>query len=175
MKHLPGIVASLVTLALASSAWSQNRPDFTGSWKVSGAKAGAPASPPVAPPAPPAPGGPPPPPAPPTLVSMVIVQSPTELRIERTMAAGGRNVVYEFRYKLDGSETVNQMGPITVKSRVSWEGPTLVLSNVYSADDRPLGSGRDVHTLDGATLTIESTRNAPMGVIKSKTVLTKEP
>lgn len=106
---------------------------------------------------------------------MVIAQSATELRIERTMAAGGRSAVYKFVYKLDGTETTNPMGPITVKSKVSWDGPKLALSNAHSADDRPLGDSTEVHTLDGATLIIESTRNAPVGVIKSRTVLTKDP
>ena len=171
----PLVIATvfLITAGASMNAW-QDRPDFSGSWKVSPAKGDSPAPPPPPPPPPPPSGGPPAPPAPPRLISMVIVQSATELRIDRTMATAERSAVYKFVYKFDGTETTNQMGPIALKSKVSWDGPKLVLSNAYSADDRPLGDSIEKHTLDGATLIIESTRNAPIGVIKSRTVLTKE-
>jgi hypothetical protein len=48
------------------------------------------------------------------------------------------------------------------------------VSNVHYAGERRLGDSTDIHTLDGGTLVVESTRNAPIGVIKSRTVLTKE-
>jgi len=164
------VVAILIAVVMPSPCGSQGVPDFSGTWKVSDARTEAPPPPP-----PPPPDGGPLPPPPPQLRSLTIVQTRTELRIDRTMALGDRTGVFKFVYKLDGTETTNQMGPITTKSKAAWDGPKLVVSSEHFAGDRRLGDSIDVHTLESGTLVIESTRNAPVGTITSKTVLRKEP
>ena len=66
--------------------------------------------------------------------------------MDRRVETGGREAVYKFVYKLDGTESVNQMGPIVSKTTASWDGATLVLSSTFSADGKMMGSGREVCT-----------------------------
>lgn len=103
--------AAAVVLVLTRLAAAQIRPDFSGVWKPVDTSIGT--STPV--PAPP-PGGPPPPPPPPRTISTTIAQSASELKVDRRAESGGREVVYNFVFKLDGTESVNQMGPIVFRT-----------------------------------------------------------
>ena len=166
-------IGACVVMVVASAIRAQTRPDFSGVWKpLDSGTATAPAPPPP-PPAPPG-GGPPPPPPPPRTIALTIVQSATELRIERRADAGGREVVYNFTYKLDGTESGNQMGSILLKTEAAWEGNALVLSSVVSVEDKPLGQLKEVYGPENGDLVVESTRHTPAGVMTAQTVHRKQ-
>jgi hypothetical protein len=101
-----GYLLALTLLATVTAA--QTRPDFSGVWKP--VESPGSASPPLPLPQPDGPPPPPPPPPPPKTVSTTIVQSATELIIDRRVEIEGRETVYTFVYNLDGTESVNQRG-----------------------------------------------------------------
>ena len=148
----------LVFTAATASPGAQTRPDFSGEWRPIGGD--------VPPPAPPA-GGPPPPPR---TLSITISETPNELKITRRAESEGRETVYNFTYKLDGTESVNQMGPLVFYTRASREGASLVLASDVGVDDRRIGTLRETYALNDGKLTVDSIRTGPAGTMKSKTV-----
>jgi hypothetical protein len=112
-----GMVA-IAALAVATVAFAQGKPDFSGTWAPEPA-AGAPAGGG-------APGGggggggrggggP-----------MTVKQSATELSIERAGRGGGAPVT--TTYKLDGSETKITMGQMEATATAKWDGNKLVIT-----------------------------------------------
>ena len=110
-----GLVA-VATLAVATMAFAQAKPDFSGTWTPEPA-AGAPAGGG-------APGGggggggrgmagP-----------MTVKQTATELTIERTTGRGPMTQTY----KLDGSESKIQMGQMEATATAKWDGNKLVIT-----------------------------------------------
>ena len=147
----------------------QARPDLSGTWTPE-RRADAPPPPPPAPPA--APGVPAPPPAP-TLVSLTIRQSSSELRVERTMQFGGERAVYPFTYNLDGTETINQMGPIVSKGTVAWNGERLTISSTYYHDGKQIGRGTEIYSFEHGKLIVEGERVMPGGRFPSREIYSK--
>ena len=174
MKRTHAIVLIVLTVLISAAVTgaTQTTPDFSGSWKHDGPIASAPPPPP--PPPPDSSAGRLPPPPPPQTRALAIVQTSTELRIDRTVALGERTAVYKSVYKLDGSESVNQTGAITGKTKASWEGAKLVLTTVHQIDDKILGDGREVYSLDGDQLIVESARNLPVGRVTSRDVFLRQ-
>src|SRR4029453_386915 len=96
------LAALLVAILVPSYANSQTRPDFSGTWKMDPSRSESAAqTEPVGP------------------ITLVIAQTPSELKISTTRSPGATEVV---TYRLDGSETKIPGG--TAKTR--WEGSTLV-------------------------------------------------
>jgi hypothetical protein len=169
MKRMYAFVGLIAVMMLASLTAAQTRPNFSGVWKPVDAGVSTP-TPPVPPPLPPsAAGGPPPPPPPPRTLSLTIAHSPSELKIDRRVDSGGRELVYIFTFKLDGSESVNQMGSVVFRTKASWDGPALVLAAVTSVGDKPIGQLKEVYRLEGDELIVESTRQTPGGTFTAKT------
>ena len=166
MKRMHAFISLVAVVMLVSWTAAQTRPDFSGVWKPIDAGVSTP-TPPVPPPPPPS--GPPPPPPPPRTLSLTIAQSPSELKIDRRVDGAGRELVYSFTFKLDGSESVNQMGAIVFRTKASWDGPALVLAAVTSVEDKPLGQLKEVYRLEGDELIVESTRQTPAGTFTAKT------
>ena len=156
---IAGWVVALMMLVGSTAA--QSRPDFSGVWTPVDT-----AVPPVPPPPPP--GGPPPPPPPPRTLSTRIAQTATDFKVERRVDTNGREMVYTFNYKFDGSETVNQMGSIVLRTRASWDGGALVLSSVATVEDKPIGQIKDVYRLEEGELVIETTRQTSAGTFTAK-------
>jgi hypothetical protein len=148
----------LVFAAAIADPIAQSRPDFSGEWR-----------PPArdTPPQQPTGGGPPPPPR---TLSITITQTTDELKIARRVETDGHEAVYNFTYKLDGTESVNQMGPLVFYTRGSWEGGSLVLASDVSVEDRRIGTLRESYTLEDGKLTIDTIRTGPAGTMKDKTV-----
>lgn len=130
-----GIIATAV-LAVATMAFAQAKPDFSGSWA------------PEADPAAAAPagggggrgmgGGP-----------MTVKQTATELTVERQGRGGPTSTVY----KLDGSETKITMGQMGEGSATAkWEGDKLVITTKVGEN-----SNTQTWSLAGGALTIERT------------------
>jgi len=93
----------------------------------------------------------------------------------RRVETGGREAVYTFAYKLDGTESVNQMGPIVSKTTASWDDATLLLSSTFSADGKMMGSGRELYRIENGQLIVETTRETPAGKFTGRFVHQKKP
>jgi hypothetical protein len=165
-------ISSMIAAALAVAgtlAAAQRSPDFSGVWTPVDALSEV--VPP--PPTPTTPGGPPPPPPPPKTLSTTISQSATELRVDRRLATGGGETVQTFVYRLDGSESLNQMGPIVFRTTATWDGQALVLLSVLSTGEKPFGDAREVYRLENDRLIVEVSRHTPAGTFTSKAVNAK--
>jgi hypothetical protein len=161
----------LAAITLSSTiATAQGRPDFSGLWRpVDSASTPLP---------PPQPGGPPPqpggPPPPPKTISTTISQSAIELKMDRRVGLDGRETVHTFIYKLDGTESVNQMGPLLFRTKAAWDGAALVLISVVSAGGQPIGESRDVYRLENGDLIVETSRKTPTVTFTEKSVNRKD-
>src|SRR5690349_18514734 len=133
---------AIATLAVATMAFAQAKPDFSGTW--------TPDQPAGAPGGGGAPGG-----APGgggggggrgMAGPMTVKQSATELTVERQ----GRNGAQTTTYKLDGSESKIQMGQMEATATAKWDGSKLVITTktdqVEQAQTWSLASG--VLTID---------------------------
>jgi hypothetical protein len=143
-----GIVAAAI-FAVASMAFAQAKPDFSGTWtldpEASGMAAGAGGGGGGR-------GG-----GGPLGASATIKQTADTLTIERTM---GENKVVTT-YKLDGSESKNTMmgrggTPIESVSTAKFDGPKLTITSKQDMGGQTVES-TSVWTVSGSTLTIEST------------------
>lgn len=170
MKH--ALMAALVLfLALPQAVLAQAKPDFSGTWTFDEAKSD------------PAParagrgggggggrgggrmGGAP-------ATAMTIKQTAAELSMDRTTAQGSQTIVY----KLDGSESTNTIGPGPATSKAMWDGNKLVVTTTQTVQGR--GSeitinSKDIYSMDGNVLTIETTRTTPGGDQTRKLIYTK--
>ena len=141
-----GVIAAAV-LSIATMAFAQAKPDFSGTWAPDAAAA----------PAPPAGGGgggggmrgggmmgP-----------MVVKQDATTLTITRTM---GENSVVQT-YKLDGTESENKQmgrgGEMVTKSTAKWDGAKLTISTKSTGPDGAERVQTQTWSLDGGNLVIE--------------------
>ena len=119
MKVMMALPAVLVSVAVTVSALAQARPDFSGAWKMDPSRSESAAQgDPIG------------------AVTVVIAQTPNELRIQTTRAEGTSAVTY----KLDGSKVMVAAGT----SATRWEGAKLVTDGVFS--------------VNGATVTTTETR-----------------
>jgi hypothetical protein len=92
------------------------------------------------------------------------------MKLERRMETGGREAVYTFAYKFDGTESVNQMGPLIYQTKASWADGQLTLTSIISIDRRATGELTEVYRLDGADLIVESNRKVPAGTFSDRVV-----
>lgn len=148
------VLAFTVTAAVSRA---QPRPDFSGEWR--------PIDGDTTPPQPTA-GSPPPPPR---TLSITIAQTSEALKIMRRVESGGREAVYNFTCKLDGTENVNQMGPLVFYTRASWEGSSLLLASDVAVEDRRIGTVRETYAVEDGKLTVDTIRTGPAGTTKNKT------
>jgi hypothetical protein len=132
-----GMIAVAV-LAIATVAFAQGKPDFSGTWTPEPA-AGAP-------PAGTAGGGgggcrgmagP-----------MTVKQTADSITIERE----GRNGKMTTTYKLDGTETDVQMGQMTAKASAKWDGNKLVITTKTDQ-----GENTQTWSLEGGNLVVDRT------------------
>lgn len=135
-----GVIAAAI-LAVATVAWAQ-KPDFSGTWTLD--PAGAPAG-----------GGggggalgngP-----------STVKQTADALTIDRTMG----DLKVTLTYKLDGSESRNMITgrggqPVDSISTVKWDGLKLAIVTKLEVDGQ-LAESTQVWTVEGSTLTVEST------------------
>jgi hypothetical protein len=154
------LVALATAVVLPFHARAQSKPDFSGTWTLDTAKSDPP------------PqgrggggggGG-----------SVTIKQTGNEL----AMTSEGRQGPQTMTYKLDGSESSNQVmgrgGAQTVKSTVKWDGASLVIETTRDFQGTPITT-KEVRRLDngGKEMVVESTTQTPQGEMKRKVVYTK--
>src|SRR5437867_11035907 len=155
--HLMAIVTATV---IPFAARAQGKPDFSGTWTMDAAKSD------------PAPqgrggggggGG-----------SVTIKQTATELAV----TSEGRQGPQTMTYKLDGSESTNQVmgrgGAQTVKSKAKWDGSSLVIDTTRDMNGTTVTT-KEVRRLDsgGKEMVVETTAQTPQGEQKRKVVYTK--
>jgi hypothetical protein len=104
--------------------------------------------------------------------AMTIRQTATELSMDRTTPMGAQTAVY----KLDGSESQNTIGMGQATSKATWDGAKLVVATTQTVQGRGgeiTIDSKEVYSVDGKTLTIETTRNTPAGAQTRKLIYTK--
>jgi hypothetical protein len=170
MKH--ALMAALVlSMALPTALLAQAKTDFSGTWTFDEAKSD------------PAParaggggggggrgggrGGAP-------ATAMTIKQTATELSMDRTTAQGAQTVVL----KLDGTDSTNTIGMGPATSKAVWDGPRLVVSTTQTMQGRGGGgeitiTSKEIYSVSGNVLTIETTRTTPGGEQTRKLIYTK--
>jgi hypothetical protein len=161
------MTALALLLALPSLVLAQAKPDFSGTWTFDEAKSD------------PAParagggggrgggrmGGAP-------ATAMTIKQTAGELSMDRTTAQGAQTVVY----KLDGSESTNTIGMGPATSKAMWDGNKLVITTTQTVQGRGgeiTITSKDIYSVQGNVLTIETTRTTPGGDQTRKLIYTK--
>jgi hypothetical protein len=106
--------------------------------------------------------------------SLTIKQTATELMI----TSEGRQGPQTLTYKLDGSESTNQVmgrgGATAVKSTAKWDGSSLVIETTRDFNGMSITT-KEVRRLDngGKEMQVDSTTQTPNGEQKRKTVYTK--
>jgi hypothetical protein len=129
MKRARVGIMAIAVLAVATLAWAQAKPDFSGSWTPDpapdaaaggGGRGG---------------GGP-----------MTVKQTATDLTVDRTTGRGPVSTTY----KLDGSPTKIQMGQAEATATAKWDGSKLVITTKTDQ-----GENTQTWSLAGGVLTIE--------------------
>ncbi|MCS7315614.1 MAG: hypothetical protein RMI94_10475 [Bryobacterales bacterium] len=131
---------TMITLAAAvltcmSSAFSQARPDFSGTWKLNIAKSNFGALP-----------------APESSSLKVEHRDPALKMVSTTVSSSGERA-YELSFTTDGKECTNWVGNVEVKSVLRWDGATLIMEHKAAGGEVTL---RDQWALseDGKILTV---------------------
>jgi hypothetical protein len=154
---LTAIVAAVV---IPFAARAQSKPDFSGTWTLDTAKSD---------PAPQGRGG-----GGGGAGSVTIKQTAAELAI----TSEGRQGPQTLTYKLDGSESSNEVmgrgGAQTVKSKAKWDGASLVIDTTRDFQGMSITT-HEVRRLDngGKEMVVETTAQTPQGEQKRKVVYTK--
>lgn len=150
----------MAAVVLPFAARAQTKPDFSGTWTLDTAKSDPP---------PQGRGG-----GGAGAGSLTIKQTGAELAI----TSEGRQGPQTLTYKLDGSESTNQMmgrgGATTVKSTAKWDGSSLVIETTRDFNGTAITT-KEVRKLDngGKEMHVETTAQTPNGEQKRKTVYTK--
>ena len=151
------LLALTAAAVLPFVARAQSKPDFSGTWTLDASKSDAPmgrgglGGAAVA--------GP-----------MTIMQTAAEITIVRGPQT--------LKYKLDGSESTNQMmgrgGAQDVKSKARWDGARLVVETTRDFGGMSITT-KETRSLsaDGKEMTIENAISTPQGDMNSKQVFTK--
>jgi hypothetical protein len=164
------MAALVISMALPTALLAQAQTDFSGTWTFDEAKSD------------PAParmgggrggggrgggrmGGVP-------ATAMTIKQTAAELSMDRTMAQGLQTVVL----KLDGTDSTNTIGMGPATSKAVWDGPRLVVTTTQTVQGRGgeiTINSKEIYSVQGTTLTIETTRTTPAGEQTRKLIYTK--
>jgi hypothetical protein len=154
-------MATLAAVIIPFAARAQSKADFSGTWTLDTAKSDPP------------PqgrgggggGG---------AATLTIKQTGTELSIMSEGRQGPQTLIY----KLDGSESTNQMmgrgGATPAKSTAKWDGSSLVIETTREFNGMSIMT-KDVRRLDngGKEMIVETTAQTPNGEQKRKQVYTK--
>jgi hypothetical protein len=153
------LLASVALAACAAIAGAQNKPNFSGTWKMNATKSDFGAFP-----------GP-------DSRTDKIDQTDAIVK-EGVDAVGGPqgDQKYTLSYNLDGSETVNSPAPgLDIKSTAKWDGASLVVNSKLKFQDQDV-TIKAVWTLsdDGKTFTQNAHLESAMGEIDQKIIFDKQ-
>jgi len=156
MMHKLVLLAFLVVL-LSPTSFAQQKPDFSGTWKMNVAKSDFGALP-----------------GPDSRTDVITHKDPS-LTDEVTAEGAQGKQQSTIKYTTDGKEVTNQMGPREVKSTLKWEGNNLIVTSKFLYNDNEVNA-RSSWSLsaDGKTLTINVHYASNMGETDQKLVLEKQ-
>ena len=143
-------LAVMAAVILPFAARAQTKADFSGTWTLDTSKSDAPQGRGGR-----GPAGP-----------VTIKQTANEI------------VIGTATYKLDGSESTNEMmgrgGPQQVKSKAHWDGAKLVIESTRDFQGMSI-TQKETRSLsaDGKEMTVEQTTSTPQGERNTKQVFTK--
>lgn len=100
----------------------------------------------------------------------MITQTADELKVTRRTASGGREAIMNSSYKLNGTESLNQIGPLVFRTTAQWENGALILTSTVTTEENPIGTMRQIYSLDHGQLVVESSRSSPAGLMNDRTV-----
>ena len=151
--------ASLVVVSFTALACAQDKPNFSGTWKLNTVKSDFGMFPPV------------------ESGTEVIKHADPNLKISTTVEKGQGKQQFTLNYTTDGKESVNKMGPGEMKSTVTWAGNVLVIDSKLNFNDADKDMTiKDKWTLseDGKTKTIDSHLASAMGETDQKLIFEKQ-
>ncbi len=147
---------AISTLALFAGLLSaQDKPNFSGSWKMDAAKSDF---------------GPMPAP---DKLERVIDHKDPDMQIKTTQSGQQGEVTSELKYKTDGTESVNKLRGTDVKGIAKFEGEKLVIRSKREVQGMEI-SITETWTLAGKVLTIVNAIETPQGSFEGKIVLDKQ-
>jgi hypothetical protein len=151
------VTASFLFVFLAALSFAQDKPNFSGTWKLNTAKSDFGVLP-----------------GPDSLTSVIEHADPT-LKMTVNSAGQQGNQDYTVNYTTDGKEAVNHVGPREVKSTAVWDGSNMVVNSKLNFNDQDV-TIKSVWTLsaDGKTLTQNVHLASQMGETDQKLVLEKQ-
>jgi hypothetical protein len=155
-RHAFKLLAVLTACSLAT-ALAAAPPNLSGTWKGNVAKSDFGQMP-----------------APSSFSAKIDHKDPS-LKVASTFVGDQGEMTFEMTFSTDGTETTNQMGPFTMKSKAKWEGNALLVESKGSSDNGEFTS-KEKWTLseDGKTLTIARTFSGPMGEMNQTVVHDKQ-
>ena len=157
MKRLSLFLMVLAVLFAATSATAFAKPNFTGEWKLDADKSNF---------------GPMPPP---DKFNLSVKHTDPELEITTDQAGAQGEDKSTAKYKTDGSESVNQMRGMDVKSKASWDGDKLKIAAKLDVGGTEITLDQTwILSEDGKTLTNALKINSPQGEFEISYVMKKQ-
>ena len=149
-------ITILIALPLVSS-FAQQKPDFSGTWKLNVAKSEFGQFP-----------------RPESRTDVITHKEPSLSNNVTAETAQGKQQ-YTVSYTTDGKEAVNKIGPREIKSTLKWVGSNLVISSKFVFNEMDV-TGEATWSLspDGKTLTIDAHFTSSMGDADQKFVFEKQ-
>jgi hypothetical protein len=151
------IRATLLAALLATAAFAQSQPNFSGTWKVNVAKSDYGVLPPPE--------------------SRTDVIEHTGDTVKNSVSAVGQQGKqdYTLTFKTDGSESVNKIADNQAKITAKWDGPVLVVTIKLNLQGQDIDiQSKWALSGDGSTLTQNAHLATPMGEMDQKVVLEKQ-
>jgi hypothetical protein len=150
------LIAFLVTLPVVS-AFAQQKPDFSGNWKMNVAKSDFGLLPPA------------------TGRTDVITHKEPSLTDDVTVESDQGKQQYTAKYTTDGKEVTNQIGPREVKATMKWDGNALIVNSHFDYNGAEVSAqGAWTLSADGKTLNVNWHFTSPMGETDQKLVYEKQ-
>ena len=149
-------ITILIALPLVS-AFAQQKPDFSGTWKLNVVKSVFGQLP-----------------GPESRTDVITHKEPSLSNSVTAEGAQGKQE-YTVNYTTDGKEALNKVGPREIKSTLKWAGSNLVISSKFLFNDMDVTSEATwVLSPDGKTLTIDTHFTSSMGEADQKYVFEKQ-
>ena len=151
------LIAISALALFAGTLAAQDKPNFSGSWKMDAAKSDF---------------GPMP--APDKLIRTIDHKDP-EMQIKTTQSGQQGEVTSELKYKTDGTESVNKLRGQDVKGIAKWEGANLVVKSKREVQGMEISITETWALSDGGkVLTVANSIETPQGNFEAKVVMEKQ-
>lgn len=150
------LIVFLIALPVVS-AFAQQKPDFSGTWKLNVAKTDFGALP-----------------GPDSRTDVITHKDPS-LTDDVTAEGSQGKQQYTVKYTTDGKDVTNQIGPLEIKSTLKWEGNNLVVSSKFAYNEADVNAQATwALSADGKTITISVHFASTLGETDQKIILEKQ-